>query len=91
MEEHLFRVLWEMVVYEKPEWDSEELMMEAFTRIVWVAKEKGFKQALRLGLMMRTCYMLMELRFGKVETEEFPYVIEAVAKQAARGLKSGRA
>lgn len=88
-EREFFTVTWEMVVGEKPEWDKEEFREEFRKAIYRKAEERNFFLALRLRLMIRSAFLLMELEFGSIKLEDFPFIVRAVVEKSARGLRYG--
>ena len=89
VEIEFFNVLWEMLIGEKHDWDREDFKKTFRDAIYRKARDRKFKQALRLRLMVRATFTLMELEFGRIELDNFPVIVIAVVDKAARGLRYG--
>lgn len=95
IQEDVFNTLWEMLVWEVPDWNKEEFRQAAYECVIRETKKRGLSWRATVNLMIRICFNLVRAEVRGLKRGEFLYLVEnmtrdiaeAVRKSACKGYK----
>lgn len=86
IQEGVFNTLWEMLVWEVPDWDKEAFRKAAYECIIREAKKRGLSCLATVNLMIRICFILARHETRRLKRKEFLYLVESITRDIAEAL-----